>query len=141
LTDVVGRSLSRDRFSVVVLATFACLAMVVATVGLYGLIAYTVKQRTSEIGVRLALGAEPGGIERLVVKQCMQLVLMGLGLGMAGAILVTSGLGSLLYDVQPRDPMTLAVVALVQLLVGFAAGFLPARRAARVNPALVLRSD
>jgi putative ABC transport system permease protein len=141
LTDIVARSLTRDRFSVVVLATFACLAMVVATVGLYGLIAYTVKQRTSEIGVRLALGAEPSGIERLVVKQCMQLVLVGLGLGMVGAILVTGSLSTLLYDVQPRDPMTFAVVALGQLLVGFFAGLLPARRAARVNPALVLRSD
>jgi putative ABC transport system permease protein len=141
LTDVVARSLTRDRFSVVVLATFAGLAMVVATVGLYGLIAYTVKQRTSEIGVRLALGAQPAGIERLVVKQCMQLVLVGLGLGLVGAILVTGGLSTLLYDVQPRDPMTFAVVALVQLLVGFVAGFVPARRAARVNPALVLRSD
>jgi putative ABC transport system permease protein len=141
LTDVVARSLTRDRFSVVVLATFAGLAMVVATVGLYGLIAYTVKQRTSEIGVRLALGAEPGGIERLVVKQCMQLVIVGLGLGLVGALLVTGGLSTLLYDVQPRDPMTFAVVALVQLMVGFVAGFVPARRAARVNPALVLRSN
>ena len=94
LTDVAARSFTRDRFSVVVLATFACLAMLVATVGLYGLIAYTVKQRTNEIGVRLAFGAEPGGIERLVVKQGMQLVLAGLGLGLVGAILVSGGLST-----------------------------------------------
>jgi len=141
LTEVVARSLARDRFSVFVLGAFASLALIVAAVGLYGLVAYTVKQRTGEICIRMALGAEPRGIERLVVAESLRMVAMGLGLGLVGAFLVTGILRNLLYEVQPRDPMTFAVVTALQLTVGFAAAFIPARRAARLDPMQALRES
>lgn len=141
LNDIVGRSITRERFSVVVLGTFSLLALIIATIGLYGLIAFTVKQRTNEICIRLALGADPAGIQRLVVTQCMHLVFAGLAIGVVGAMFVTRAVGSLLYEVKPTDPATFTTVALVQIIVGLAAGFIPARRAARVNPALALRTE
>ena len=141
LSEVVARSLTRDRFAVVVLGTFAGLAMIVAAVGLYGLVAYTVKQRTNEISVRMALGAEPRGIQRLVVVHTLRMVLLGVGLGLAVALALTGVVRSLLYEVQPSDPLTFAAVAVLQVGVGFAAAAIPARRAARVEPALTLRAE
>ena len=141
MEEIVARSLTRDRFSVFVLGAFACLALILAAVGLYGVVAYIVTQRTNEIGVRIALGAEPRGIQRLVVFQSLRMVLIGLGLGLAGAIAMTGILRSLLYEVQPRDPVTFAVVTLMLVVVALAAAFLPARRAARIDPVLALRAE
>jgi putative ABC transport system permease protein len=141
MEDVVARSLTRDRFSVFVLGAFACLALILAAVGLYGVVAYVVTQRTNEIGVRIALGAEPRGIQRLVVVQSLRMVLIGAGLGLSGAFVVTGILRSLLYEVQPRDPMTFAVVTLLLVAVAVAAALIPARRAARVDPVLALRAE
>ena len=141
MEDVIARSLTRDRFSVFVLGAFACLALMLAAVGLYGVVAYVVTQRTNEIGVRMALGAEPRGIQRLVVVQSLRMVFVGLGLGLAGAIVVTGILRSLLYEVQPRDPMTFAIVTLLLVVVALAAAFIPARRAARVDPVTALRAE
>jgi putative ABC transport system permease protein len=139
--EIVARSLTRDRFSVFVLGAFACLALILAAVGLYGVVRYVVTQRTTEIGIRMALGAEPRGIQRLVVVQSLWMVVIGLGLGQVGAGVVTGILRSLLYEVNPRDPMTFAVVALVLVVVALAAAFIPARRAARVDPVLALRAE
>jgi len=141
LETVVARSLTRDRFSAVILAAFAGLALIVAAVGLYGLIAYVVSQRTHEIGVRMALGADPRGIQRLVVVESLRVVLMGVTLGLVGAVIVSGILGSLLYDVKPRDPLTLAAVTILLLAVSLAAACIPARRAARVDPVLALRAE
>ena len=141
MAEIVASSLTRDRFSVLVLGGFACLALILAVVGLYGVVAYVVTQRTSEIGIRIALGAEPRGIQRLVVLQSLRLVLIGLGLGLVGAVVVTGVLRSLLYEVKPRDPMTFAVVTLLLVVVALAAAFIPARRAARVDPVLALRAE
>jgi putative ABC transport system permease protein len=141
LSDVVARTLTRDRFSVFVLGGFACLALIVAAVGLYGLVAYTVKQRTNEISVRMALGAEPRGIQRLVVVQSLRMVVLGVGLGLAVSLMLTGVVRSLLYEVQPSDPTTFAAAAVLQIGVGFAAAVIPARRAARVDPALALRAE
>ena len=141
MKEIVARSLTRDRFSVSILGAFAGLALMLAAVGLYGLVAYFVTQRTNEIGVRIALGAEPRGIQRLVVVQSLRMVLVGLGLGLVGAVVVTGILRSLLYEVNPRDPMTFAVVTLLLVVVALAAAFIPARRAARVDPVLALRAE
>ena len=141
MEEVVARSLTRDRFSGYILAAFACLALILAAVGLYGVVAYVVTQRTNEIGVRMALGAEPRGIQRLVVVQSLRMVLIGLALGLVGAVVVTGILRSLLYEVNPRDPMTFAVVTLLMVVVALAAAFIPARRAARVDPVLALRAE
>jgi putative ABC transport system permease protein len=138
---IVARSLARDRFSVFVLGAFACLALILAAVGLYGVVGYVVTQRTNEIGIRIALGAEPRGIQRLVVVQSLQMVLIGLGLGIAGAAVLAGILRNLLYEVKPRDPMTFAVVILLLVVVALAAAFFPARRAARVDPVLALRAE
>lgn len=141
MEEIVAGSLTRDRFSVFVLGAFACLALILAAVGLYGVVGYVVTQRTNEIGIRIALGAEPRGIQRLVVVQSLRMVLIGLGLGLVGAVLVTGILRSLLYEVNPRDPMTFAVVTLLLVVVALAAAFIPARRAARVDPVLALRAE
>ncbi len=141
MEEIVTRSLTRDRFSVFVLGAFACVALILAAVGLYGVVAYVVTQRTNEIGIRMALGADPRGIQRLVVFQSLRVVLIGLGLGLLGAAGVTGILRSLLYEVKPRDPMTFAVVTLLLVLVALAAAFIPARRAARVDPVLALRAE
>jgi ABC-type antimicrobial peptide transport system permease subunit len=141
MEEIVTRSLARDRFSALVLGAFACLALILAAVGLYGVVAYVVTQRTNEIGIRIALGADPRGIQRLVVFQSLRAVLIGLGLGLVGAIAVTGILRSLLYEVKPGDPTTFAVVTLLLVLVALAAAFIPARRAARVDPVLALRAE
>jgi putative ABC transport system permease protein len=141
MEDVVGRSLTRDRFSVLVLGAFACVALVLAAVGLYGVVAYLVTQRTREIGIRVALGAEPGGIQRLVVFQSLRVVSIGVGVGLVGAVIVSRVFDSLLYEVKPRDPLTLGVVTILLFAVALAAAVIPARRAAGVDPVLALRME
>ncbi len=141
MEEIVARSLTRDRFSVFVLGAFGGLALILAAVGLYGLVAYFVTQRTNEIGVRIALGAEPRGIQRLVVVQSVKVVLIGVGLGLVGAVVLSGILRSLLYEVKPRDPMTLAGVTILLFAVALAAAIIPARRAARVDPVLALRAE
>jgi putative ABC transport system permease protein len=141
MEEIVARSLARDRFSVFVLGAFACLALILAAVGLYGVMAYIVTQRTKEIGVRIALGAEPRGIQRLVVVQSLRVVLIGVSGGLVGAVVLSGMLRSLLYEVQPRDPITLVGVTILLFAVALAAAFIPARRAARVDPVLALRAE
>lgn len=141
MEDVVARSLTRDRVSVFVFGAFGGLALIVAAAGLYGVVAYFVTQRTREIGVRVALGAEPAAIQRLVVVQSLRVVAIGITLGVLGALAVSGILRSLLYEVTPRDPQTLAGVAILLLVVALLAAFIPARRAARVDPVLALRAE
>jgi len=141
MEDVVARSLTRDRFSVFVLGAFACVALILAAVGLYGLVAYFVTQRTNEIGVRIALGAEPRRIQRLVVFQSVRTVMIGLSLGLLSSVALSGILGSLLYEVKPRDPATFSSVAVVLFVVALVAAVIPARRAAHVDPAAALRAD
>jgi putative ABC transport system permease protein len=141
MDDIVATSLTRDRFSVYILGAFAAVALILAAVGLYGVVAYFVTQRTNEIGVRIALGADARGIQRLVVVQSLRVVLVGVTLGLIGAVFLSRVLQSLLYEVRPRDPLTLAGVATLLLIVAFAAAIIPARRAARVDPVLALRAE
>lgn len=141
MTDLIASSLSRPRFALALLAAFGLLALVLGAVGIYGVIAYDVSQRTHEIGVRMALGARPDDVLRMVVRQGMVLVLTGIAAGLLAAAGVTRLLASLLYDVRPIDPVTFALVPIVLLGVALAASYLPARRAARVDPMLALRSE
>jgi predicted permease len=139
LDTVVSASVAPRRFVLRVLALFTGAALALAALGLYGLIAYSVAQREREIGVRMAVGATGGAVVRLVLRQGGLLVGVGVASGVAGALAVTRVLGSQLYGVTPRDPATLAVVAAVLVATALLACWLPARRAARVDPARALR--
>jgi len=123
------------------LGGFAVIALVLAAVGIYGVIAYAVRQRTQEIGIRMALGASRDRVLGMVVGQGMVLALVGAAAGLLGAFVATRGMRSLLFEVSARDPATYTGVALVLVAVAAVASYLPARRAARTEPNLALRGD
>jgi putative ABC transport system permease protein len=141
MEEIVARSLSPRRFNLWLLGAFAALAMVLASVGIYGVISYAVSQRTREIGVRIALGAQPRDILQLVVKQGLVLTLSGIAIGLAAAFALTRWLESLLFAVSKTDPLTFASVALLLTLVALLACYVPARRATKVDPMIALRGE
>src|SRR6266571_2921103 len=141
MTELVAESIARPRFNALLLSCFAILALVVATVGIYGLIAYSVAQRTHEIGVRIALGAARRDVLGLVVGQGLRLTVVGIALGLLGALALTRLMRSLLFEVSPQDPSTFVAGAAFLLVVGLLASYLPARRAATVDPAVALRAE
>jgi len=138
LTDVLALASSRTRFSLVLLGAFASIAMLLAAVGLFGVMAYNVAQRTPEIGVRMALGARPVAIIGMVIREGMRLVLIGLIAGVAASTGFARFISSQLYGVKPTDLATLAGVALVLTATALAAVFLPARRASKIEPVAAL---
>jgi ABC-type antimicrobial peptide transport system permease subunit len=141
MREVVGELSAPQRFSAAVLTAFAAGALLLASIGLYGVLAFTVAQRTREIGVRLALGAPRANVLSLILKQGMLLVTIGLAIGLAGSIGATRLLRSLLYETDIYDPLTFVVVPVLLATVSLAACYLPARRAAVLDPLVTLRSE
>jgi putative ABC transport system permease protein len=138
---LVNRSTADRKFLMALMGIFATLALVLTIIGLYGVISYLVNQRTQEIGIRMALGAQTHDILRMVLKQGMLLVLTGVALGLAAAWLSTSLMSRLLYQVSPTDPLTFAAIAALLITVALLACYLPARRAAKVDPLVALRYE
>jgi putative ABC transport system permease protein len=141
MTDVVAGSLARPRFLSVLLATFSAIALSLAAIGIYGVMAYSVTQRTQEIGVRVALGATTRDVLALVMGQGLTLTAVGLGTGLLGALLLTRLIASLLFEVSATDPITFVAVALLLSGTGLLACFVPARRASKVDPTVALRYE
>ncbi len=141
LADLLGQSQAQRRFMSLLLASFGALALILAAVGIYGVVAYSAAQRTREFGVRLALGAQGGDILRLVLGKGVALALAGVALGVSGALGLTRFLGALLFGVKPTDAATFVGVALLLTGVAVVAACVPARRAARVDPAIALRAE
>jgi putative ABC transport system permease protein len=125
----------------ILLGLFAAVALVLAMIGIYGVLSYGVALRTREIGIRMALGAPPQGVMRLIVGEGFVLAWLGLVIGFGGAVALTRLLASLLFGVAPTDPATYMAVAALLAAVALAASYLPARRAMRVDPAIALRSE
>jgi putative ABC transport system permease protein len=138
---LLSRSVAPDRFNLFLLGLFAALALVLATVGIYGVLAFGVGRRTHEIGIRLAMGAHQDDILQLVVRQGMKLVLVGIVLGIAGALALTRLMASLLYGVSATDPATFIAVTFLLVSVAMMACYVPARRAMRVDPVVALRHE
>ena len=139
MDELMARSTAGQDFNVALMLIFGGAALLLAAIGIYGLIAYTVQQRTQEIGIRLAMGAGRGSVLSMVVAQGMRLVLIGVGIGMAAAYGLTRFLASFLVGVKPRDPIVFVVVPVVLVLVALFAAWIPARRISRIDPADALR--
>ena len=141
MDELLSDSVASRRFSAVLIGTFAGLALLLAAVGIYGVTSYTVNQRTQEIGIRMALGAQPANVRGLILGRTMRLAFCGVVLGLAGAFALTRYLASLLYEVRASDPVTFVVVSVALAGAAAAACYLPARRAMRVDPMVALRYE
>jgi putative ABC transport system permease protein len=141
LRDALDSAAAQMAFTMVLLAIAAAVALLLGLVGIYGVVSYIVSQRTGEIGVRLALGAEPGSVAGMIVRQGGLVALGGLVVGLVAALAGSRLIESLLYDVSPRDPLVFTTTSLALLAVAVLACWLPARHAARVDPATALRAD
>jgi ABC-type antimicrobial peptide transport system permease subunit len=141
MDDIADANVSTSRFALFLVALFAALALTLAAIGIYGVISYAVSQRTHEFGLRMALGAQPGDVRRLVLRQGVKLAIAGVALGLAGALALGRVLWSLLYEVSAADPVTFTSVSGLSIAVAALACYLPARRATAVDPASSLRSE
>jgi putative ABC transport system permease protein len=141
LDEVVSASLAQPRLNTLLLAGFAVLALLLAAIGTYGVISYSVALRTREIGIRMALGAERGDVLKLIVKHGMGLALTGAMIGLVGALTLARLMSSLLYDVRPTDPPTILAVSGVLFGVALLASYIPARRATKIDPMVALRHE
>ncbi len=141
MSTVVSNNLAQKRFALLLMALFAVIALVLAAIGLAGVISYMVAQRTREIGIRMALGAQPTQVLWMVESEALRMALAGGALGIAGALFLGRSLSTMLYGVSARDPLTLTAVAATLFLIALAAAFVPAFRATRINPVLALRED
>jgi putative ABC transport system permease protein len=141
MTEVMARSVARRRLAVTLLTVFATIALVLAVVGVYGLTAYAVTERSRELGIRLALGAEPRAVVMSVLGGIVRLTAIGLAAGLAGTTILARAIGSMLFDTPARDPLTLALVSMVLFTTALAASYAPARRIARIDPAVTLRDE
>jgi putative ABC transport system permease protein len=141
MEDVVARSISRQQFNMLLMTVFGSAALLLAAIGIYGLMAYSVEQRTQEIGIRLALGAREADVRRMVIVQGMRLAVIGVLIGLASAFGLARVVASLLYGVTPRDPLVFAAAPILLALVAFVGVWLPARRAVAVDPVSALRTE
>jgi predicted permease len=139
--EIVADSLAARRFSMILLGVFAALALVLSSIGIYGVISYLVGQRTHEIGIRMALGAQQGDVLKLVLGQGIRMAVVGVGIGLAAAIGLTRLMSKMLFAVSPTDPVTLTGVAVLLIGVALAACYIPARRAMRTDPIVALRYE
>ena len=141
MDEVYSSSFAARRLSMILLGFLAALALVLACVGIYGVISYLVGQRTREIGVRVALGAQSNDVLRLILGHGAKMALLGVAIGVVAALALTRLMSRLLFGVSPTDPLTFAAVATVLTLVALAACYIPARRATRVDPSVSLRAE
>ncbi|HEY7181347.1 MAG TPA: FtsX-like permease family protein, partial [Blastocatellia bacterium] len=141
MNQLLGSSLATRRLTLVLLVGFAALGLLLAAVGIYGVTSYSVKQRTHELGIRMALGAQVSDVVRLVVRQGITLTLVGVAMGLGAALGLTRLIKNLLFGVSATDPATFLVIALLLALVALLACYIPARRAAKVDPMVALRCD
>ena len=141
MEDVVSSSAAGDRFNALLLGAFGGIALLLTAAGIFGVLSYLVAQRTREIGMRMALGAQRTDVLRVIVGHAARLALLGLGIGVVAAIVVTRWMSSILFDVKPTDRLTFVAVAVVLGSVAILASYVPARRAMRVDPLVALRYE
>jgi len=141
MDQVIARSLASRRFSMILLGVFAMLALLLASIGIYGVISYLVGERTHEIGVRMALGARPRDILQLILGRGGKLAVTGVAAGLACAFVLTRLMASMLYGIRATDPLTFAAVAIALTMIALAACYVPARRATKVDPMVALRYE
>jgi ABC-type antimicrobial peptide transport system permease subunit len=137
----VGESLARQRFAMLLLSAFAAVALALAAIGIYGVMAYLVGQGTREIGIRMALGASQRSVLAMIVRHGMTVALAGAAIGVVGALALSRVMRTMLFGVQGSDPLTFVAVSLLLAAIAFVATYLPARRAARIDPMISLRSE
>jgi putative ABC transport system permease protein len=141
MDEIISSSIASRRFSMILLGSFALLALLLSSLGIYGVVSYLVGQQTREIGIRIALGAQRGDVMRLVLGDGAKMALIGVALGLAAAVGLTRLMTSVLFGVSATDPLTFGGVALLLALVALAAAYIPARRATRVDPLVALRHE
>ena len=139
MTEVVGRGISRERFALVLMGAFAAVSLLLAVLGLYGVLAYAVRQRTQEMGIRIALGATAAQVRALVLRQAALIVGIGLVVGIAGALVLGRWLSSLVFDISPWDPRIFLATAALLTITGLLAAWLPEQRASRVAPRVAMQ--
>ena len=141
MEEVLAASIARQRMALLVLGVFAGIALILAASGLYGLVSHSVAERSHEIGVRMALGAERSDVVRLVIRHALSMTLAGVAIGVGGAAALSTSLQGLVFGVDPLDPATFASVALGLIGVSLLACYIPARRATRIAPVTALRTE
>jgi ABC-type antimicrobial peptide transport system permease subunit len=141
MDQIISRSLDSRRFAMILLSLFAAVALLLATIGIYGVMSYVVSQRTREIGIRIALGAQRHEVLKLVFGEAARMTFAGVLVGLIAAAVLTRLIRTLLFDVSPTDPLTFGGVAVLLAAIAFAASYIPARRAMRVDPIVALRYE
>jgi putative ABC transport system permease protein len=141
MTEHVRETLSRRRFNLILLSIFSGVALVLAAIGIYGVISYGVTQRTHEMGIRMALGAKPRDVLTLVIRQAMMLALGGVGIGLLASLGLTRLIKGLLFSVSVTDPMTFVAIAVLMIFIALLACLIPARRATKIDPLIALKYE